>query len=141
MATRNFKAAATLFLEAIATFTTCVARPARSIKSLNLHSVIMLLVKCICHISRRVPCLLQDGAVLFRAVHLLHSHHLPGVVGPHDAEDEGLQFASLSGGNAPMFLQWPCTVCWCSCGAQWNMCLAWRVSLLLLTPRTGVYHR
>jgi hypothetical protein len=37
MATRNFKAAATLFLEAIATFTTWVARP--PIKPLVLHSV------------------------------------------------------------------------------------------------------
>ena len=103
MATRNFKAAATLFLEAIATFTTYVAQPPSCIKSLNLHSVILLLAKRICRITYCVSCLLQDGAVLVREVHLLHGHHLPGVAGPHDAEDEGLQLASLSGGNAPMY--------------------------------------
>ena len=39
MATRNFKAAAMLFLEAIATFTTWVARSLGRIKALVLHSV------------------------------------------------------------------------------------------------------
>ena len=57
MATRNFKAAATLFLEAIATFTTCVAWPPSCIRIFDLawraHAAVNALVAshtayCVC---------------------------------------------------------------------------------------------
>jgi hypothetical protein len=87
--------------------------------------MIMLLAVCVRCVSCLVSCVLQDRAVFVRTVHLLHSHHLPGVPGPHDAEDEGLQLFCLYDSKGRANARWPCTVAWCIYGAPPNTWQAW----------------